>query len=168
VFINGLVSFSSNVIAHELKIPATVASAAIRSAITTMLQGGEVTFRGLLQAAFSGGMVAGLGTLESYRGLQNLGSDASGASRFALRAMSITGTATVRGAIQELIGGRFRDGFTQGIVQGLSLELTSYLNAEIAAGVANEQITPAQADALRELTCIFHRNVLFADVDAHA
>jgi Holliday junction resolvase-like predicted endonuclease len=29
--INGLVSFSSNVIAHELKIPATVASAAIRS-----------------------------------------------------------------------------------------------------------------------------------------
>jgi hypothetical protein len=29
--VNGLVSFSSNVIAHELKIPATVASAAIRS-----------------------------------------------------------------------------------------------------------------------------------------
>jgi A nuclease family of the HNH/ENDO VII superfamily with conserved AHH len=124
----------------------------VGSAITTMLQGGEVTFRGLLQAAFSGGMIAGLNTLESYQALDNLGRDATGATHFALRAMSITGTSTIRGAIQELIGGRFRDGFTQGIMQGLSSELTSYLNAEIAAGVAQEQITPAQANALRELT----------------
>jgi hypothetical protein len=124
----------------------------IGSAITTMLQEGEVTFRGLLQAAFSGGMLAGLSTLESYQALNNLGRDATGATHFALRAMSITGTSTIRGAIQELIGGRFRDGFTQGIVQGLSSELTNYLNAEISAGLANEQITPAQADALRELT----------------
>jgi A nuclease of the HNH/ENDO VII superfamily with conserved WHH len=124
----------------------------IGSAITTMLQEGEVTFRGLLQAAFSGGMIAGLSTLESYQALDSLGRDATGATHFALRAMSITGTSTIRGAIQELIGGKFEDGFKQGLVQGLAAELTSYLNAEINAGLAHEQITPAQADALRELT----------------
>jgi hypothetical protein len=134
-------------------VAAGAANGVIGSAITTMLQGGEVTFRGLLQAALSGGMLAGLNTLESYQGLRSMGLDRAGnVTSYALRAMSITGTSTIRGAIQALSGGSFRDGFTQGIVQGLSLELTRYLNAEINAGVAHEQITPAQATALRELS----------------
>ncbi len=136
-------------------VAAGAANAVIGSAITTMLQEGEVTFRGLLQAAFSGGMIAGLGTLDSYQALNNLGLDPKNpniVTSYALRAISITGTSTIRGAIQELIGGRFRDGFTQGVVQGLSGELTRYLNTEIDAGLAHQQITPAQANALRELT----------------
>lgn len=134
-------------------IGAGAAQGAFSSVVGNMLQGGDISFRGLIQSALSGGLIAGLGTLDSYRGLQRMGLDSAGnVTSYALRALSITGTSTLRGAIQALTGGSFRAGFTQAVAQGLAGEITRFLNAEITAGLSRNAITPAEATALRELS----------------
>jgi hypothetical protein len=99
--------------------------------------------------------MAGLGTMDGYRDLQNMGLDPNNTNivtNYGLRALSITGQATLRGAIQELVGGHFRDGFTQGIAQGLAGELTRFIDGDIAGRLARDEITPTQARALSELS----------------
>jgi A nuclease of the HNH/ENDO VII superfamily with conserved WHH len=131
---------------------AGAANGVIGSAITTTLQDGDITFKGLFQAALTGGLMAGLDRVDGYRGLRDMGLNGDGTVNYGLRALSITGTSTIRGAIQELVGGRFRDGFTQGVVQGLSAEITRFLDGDIAGRLARNEITPTQARALNELS----------------
>jgi hypothetical protein len=58
----------------------------------------------------------------------------------------------VQGALRELVGGRFRDGFTQGLAQGLAGEIMRALNGDVAGRLARGEITADQARALNQIT----------------
>ena len=141
--------------ATQAAIYAGAINGAIGSFIFTGATGGEITFRGILQGALTGGIMGGLSTLQGYQNVQNLGLDRAGnVTNYALRAVSITGQATLQGALRELVGGHFRDGFTQGIAQGLAGEITRALNGDVAARLARQEITPEQARVLNQMTVL--------------
>jgi hypothetical protein len=132
---------------------AGAANGVITSVLVTGAQGGDITFKGLFQAALTGGIMGGLNSLSSYRDFSNLGLDTgtNTVTNYALRAVSITGQATVQGALRELVGGRFRDGFTDGMVQGLAGEITRVLNGDIAGRLGRGEITADQARVLNQM-----------------
>jgi hypothetical protein len=135
-------------------ILAGAANSVITSALVTAAQGGDITFKGLFQAALTGGIMGGLSTVSQYQTMQNLGLDTTTntVTNYALRAVSITGQATLQGALRELVGGRFRDGFTQGLVQGLAGEITRALNSDIAGRVTRGELTAEQGRFLNEMS----------------
>ena len=59
----------------------------------------------------------------------------------------------------ELVGGRFRDGFTQGLAKVLWAEITRALNGDAAGRLARNDITPDQARVF------FGATVTIADED---
>jgi hypothetical protein len=126
---------------------------AIGSFIFTTASGGEITFKGIFQAALTGGILGGLSDLSGFQDLQNLGinPDTKEVTSYLLRAVSITGQATIQGAVRELVGGRFRDGFTQGMFQGLSAEISRAINGDVAARLERGEITSGQARVLNQL-----------------
>jgi hypothetical protein len=144
----------AGVIAADSAIAAGAINGAIGSFVFTGATGGEITFKGILQGALTGGIMGGLSTLPQYQTMQNLGLNTTTGTvtSYALRAVSITGQATLQGALRELVGGRFRDGFTQGIAQGLAGEITRALNGDVAGRLARQEITPEQARVLNQMT----------------
>jgi hypothetical protein len=141
----------------ESAIYAGAINGAVGSMVLTGATGGEVTFKGILQGALTGGILGGLSTVPQYQNLQSLGLDPKNpniVTSYALRAVSITGQATVQGALRELVGGHFRDGFTQGIAQGLAGEITRALNGDIAGRLARQEITPEQARVLNQMSTL--------------
>jgi hypothetical protein len=146
-------------------IPAITASTSVGSAVVIGAANGAIggllsgvvndnlSFKGVFQSALSGGLFAGVGQLGLVRDLNSLGLDQSGnVTSYALRALSITGQATLRGALQQLVGGKFKDGFTQGIAQGLATEIGRAINGDIAARLQRGDITTEQATSLRQLS----------------
>jgi hypothetical protein len=114
----------------------------------------NLTFRGVFQSALTSGLTAGLSQIGPFQDLSRLGIDPSTGTvtSYALRALSITGQATIQGALRELVGGRFRDGFTQGIAQGLAGEISRALAGDIDSRLSRQEITPEEAVTLRRLT----------------
>ena len=74
--------------------------------------------------------------------------DALKSAAFATRALAVTGQATVQGAVQELLGGHFKDGFTTGLASGLAGEITTALDAAIGS---MQGLSAAESSALRLL-----------------
>ena len=128
-------------------IGAGAAGAAIGNATMQLANNGRINFRQLLQSALAGGVTGGITALPGIR--------LPAESTFAQRLLSHTGRASLQGALQEVMGGRFRDGLTSGLVSGLAQEMTVYMDRHIATAQTTPPpyaISHAEANALRLLT----------------
>ncbi len=109
---------------------------------------GRIDLRGMLRGALTGAVTAGV---TQASGLNGIGLNGAGqVTSYAQRALAVTGQATLQGALQEIAGGRFRDGFTAGLAQGLGAEVARGLNLKIAELQGSQAIDAAQAGALRQ------------------
>ncbi len=132
---------------------ATMLSAAAASAFTTLnsslLTTGSVHLKDILKSALTGAVTAGV---TNVAGLDKLGLQGNTVVSYADRAIAITGQATLQGALQQLAGGKFKDGFTAGLASGLAAEVTRGMTADIDAKLKLNQISGAEASAYRLLT----------------
>jgi len=130
-----------------------MAGAAAAGALTTfnssMLATGSVNLKDVLRSALTGAVTAGI---TNGLGLNQLGMQGNTVISYADRALAITGQATLQGALQQLSGGKFKDGFTAGIAAGLAAEVTRSMQASIDVKVTGGQMNGAEASAYRLLT----------------
>ena len=107
-----------------------IGQAAFTAAATGLMQQGTsgdgFSFRDVLRGAVGGALTAGL---TQAAGLGGAASAASAGERL----MRITGQATIQGAIQDVLGGNFRDGFVQGMLSGAAGEVRARIDASIAS-----------------------------------
>ena len=133
-------------------ITGAMAGAAAAGALTTfntsMLATGSVHLKDILRSALTGAVTAGI---TNGLGLNQLGMQGNTVVSYADRAIAITGQATLQGALQQLAGGKFKDGFTAGIAAGLAAEVTRNMQAGIEARVSGGQMGSAEASAYRLL-----------------
>ena len=111
---------------------------------------GRIDLRGMFRGALTGAITAGISHAAN---LNTIGLNKAGeVSNYAHRALAVTGQATLQGALQEISGGNFRDGFTAGLAQGLGAEIARGLNLQIDQLTRgdNPSIDAAQAGALRQ------------------
>jgi len=131
----------------------TMLGAAAAGALTTfnssMLATGSVHLKDILRSALTGAVTAGITNLA---GLDQLGLQGNTVVSYADRAIAITGQATLQGALQQIAGGKFKDGFTAGLASGLAAEVTRGMQAGIEAKLKLNQISGAEASAYRLLT----------------
>jgi hypothetical protein len=144
-------------VASATSLGGAIAIGAANGVVSGLVNGfinDNLTFRGVFQSALTSGLTAGLSQIGPFQDLSRLGIDPStgAVTSYALRALSITGQATIQGALRELVGGRFRDGFTQGIAQGLAGEISRALAGDIDARLSRQEITPEEAVTLRRIT----------------
>jgi hypothetical protein len=134
------------------------AAGAVQGAFSGAVSGiltGNVSGRGILMAALGSGVTAGLGTIGPVQSMRNLGGSllsAGSAGEFAQRALSLTGNATLAGAISELTGGSFRHGFTQALADGLAGDVRGQIDKYVGGLLANEQIDGTTAQQLNHLS----------------
>ena len=132
---------------------ATMLSAAAASAFTTLntslLSSGSVHLKDILKSALTGAVTAGI---TNVAGLDKLGLQGNTVVSYADRAIAITGQATLQGALQQIAGGKFKDGFTAGLASGLAAEVTRGMQAGIQAKLDAHLISGAEASAYRLLT----------------
>ena len=107
-----------------------IGQAAFTEAATGLMQQGTsgdgFSFRDVLRGAVGGALTAGLTQAAGLGGAAS----AAGAGE---RLMRITGQATIQGAIQDVLGGNFRDGFVQGLLSGAAGEVRARIDASIAS-----------------------------------
>ena len=107
-----------------------IGQAAFTAAATGLMQQGTsgdgFSFRDVLRGAVGGALTAGLTQAAGLGGAAS----AAGAGE---RLMRITGQATIQGAIQDVLGGNFRDGFVQGLLSGAAGEVRARIDASIAS-----------------------------------
>jgi hypothetical protein len=139
-------------------VTGAVIAGAVQGSVAGLISGGvngNLSLRGVFQSALSGGLLAGVGELGAIKDLNNLGLDASGnVTSYALRAVSITGNASIRGAIAELTGGKFKDSFTQAMAAGLSGEVTRAMEGNIRDRLGRGEIDADAARGMMQLTRI--------------
>jgi hypothetical protein len=103
------------------------AAASVASGVMNDSLSFKNVLRGALTGAITGGVTQGLG-------LDTMGLGPSGnVTSYAQRALALTGRATLQGALQDLAGGSFREGFTAGLASGLGGELSRAINGHIAS-----------------------------------
>ena len=107
-----------------------IGQAAFTAAATGLMQQGTsgdgFSFRDVLRGAVGGALTAGLTQAAGLGGAANAASAGE-------RLMRITGQATIQGAIQDVLGGNFRDGFVQGLLSGAAGEVRARIDASIAS-----------------------------------
>ena len=149
----GAGAFSSIGTAAGGGLTGAMASAAAASALTTLntslLTTGSVHLKDILKSALTGAVTAGI---TQGIGLDKLGLQGNTVVSYADRAIAITGQATLQGALQQIAGGKFKDGFTAGLASGLAAEVTRGMQGAIDAKVDAHQISGAEASAYRLLT----------------
>ncbi|NRF69417.1 hypothetical protein HLB44_20665 [Aquincola sp. S2] len=130
---------------------AGAAMGAIGSFWSGLVFDGRVDFKDMLRGAFTGAVTAGVikGANLDTAGIDSV---TGNVTSHATRALVITGQATLQGALQEIIGGKFRDGFTSGLASGLAGEVCRGLNLDIDAREQAGSITVAEASQLRMLS----------------
>lgn len=102
------------------------ASGAFNSAVLQFVVNGKVDFGQVVKSAVSGGVTAGMSKLPG------VGQYIDGAANtFGQRLMEYTGRATVQGALQTVLGGKFQDGFAGSLLSGLAGEVTGHIDAQI-------------------------------------
>ncbi|MFT4195497.1 hypothetical protein, partial [Ottowia sp.] len=67
------------------------------------------------------------------------------------RLMEYTGRATLQGAIQAVVGGKFKDGFVNSLMASVAGEVSGMLNAEIAEMSRSGSLNESQASTMRLL-----------------
>ena len=119
--------------------------AAASSAAAQLVATGGISFKDVLRSALAGAVTGGVLQAAEWtpQALQG--------QSFAARALALTGRATLQGALQELSGGRFKDGLTNGLAGGLAAEIGAALNERVAAMQGSGQLSPVQASAWRLL-----------------
>jgi hypothetical protein len=134
-------------VAAASTVTGAIASGAAFGAIGGLAHG-NLELSGVLRGAFTGAVTAGV---VKGSGIASLGAGQTAGSLgyYAMRALSITGQATLQGALQEITGGKFRDGFTAGLASGLGNEIAQSIDAQVKA--LGTSIDPAQAAALKQL-----------------
>ena len=110
-----------------------IGQAAFTAAATGLMQQGTsgdgFSFRDVLRGAVGGALTARLTQAAGLGGAASAASAASAGERL----MRITGQATIQGAIQDVLGGNFRDGFVQGLLSGAAGEVRARIDASIAS-----------------------------------
>jgi hypothetical protein len=110
------------------------AAAGAAGAVASGVMNDNLSFKGVLRGALTGAVTAGV--VKQF-GLDTMGLDKAGnVTSYSDRVLALTGRATLQGALQDLAGGRFREGFTAGLASGLGSELGRTLNQQIA-GMSN-------------------------------
>lgn len=158
--------FGAQVIAPVMggSLGAAAAAGAAASAVGSLVANGSIHLKDVLHGALSSLVTAGL---SQAAGLDTLGYQLDDAGRvvleggrpviasYTLRSMAVLGTASVKGLVTELAGGRFRDGFSQGLAlelaHGLAGELVREFDAHIAAGLKDGTLGPGEASVLQTL-----------------
>ena len=119
------------------------AAGAVGSTLGQYVATGHVNFKSVLTSALAGGLTAGV--MEIPGASEHL----TGASTNVGKLLQATGRATIQGAIQEIIGGKFKDGFINSILASAAQEVGSLINAEIAN---TPGLTDSERSALRLLS----------------
>jgi hypothetical protein len=110
--------------------------------------GGRLTLKELVQAALARAVGHGPGSMSGHP-------DPEGAGRGAISNLcflGVTGTGTLRGALNAAAEGRFIDGFTAALASGVATEVVRAIGMEIDGLMAVRQITGEQAGFLRALS----------------
>ena len=97
----------------------------------------------MLTSALAGGLTAGVMEIPGAR--ENL----TGASSTVGKLIQATGRATIQGAIQEIVGGKFKDGFINSMLANAAQEVGDLINAEIGK-IPN--LTESERGAMRLLS----------------
>ncbi|MFT3777553.1 MAG: hypothetical protein QM772_04605 [Ottowia sp.] len=122
------------------------AAGAVGSALGQYVSTGHVSFRSVLTSALASGLTAGIANLPG------VGQHIDGvAGTFGQRLMEYTGRATLQGAIQAVVGGKFKDGFVNSLMASVAGEVSGMLNAEIAEMSRNGSLSESQASTMRLL-----------------
>jgi hypothetical protein len=128
---------------------------AIGTVANSAVTGRPLTLADLGRSIFTGGVMGGL---VNYMGLDTYGLDNSNpglsvGSRQVIdwgeRLTAIVGRGTMQGILQQVTGGRFRDGLVNGVASGLGAEVSRQLNIEINRWAAENNIPPFVASQLR-------------------
>ncbi len=109
-------------------------------------------FRGALTGAITAGVVraTGLDSMGIKTGTNAQGQQIVTGIEVAQRALAVTGQATLQGALQQISGGEFVDGFTAGLANGLGVEIARGLQLQIDTLSNTGSIDATQAGALRQ------------------
>lgn len=142
----------------------TLAGAAVAGAAATaagsLVATGSIHLKDVLRSALTSLVTAGVSELT---GLDRLGYQLDDAGQvvvrngqpvvasYTLRALAVTGSGSVKGLLTELAGGRFTQGFTAGLAEGLAGELVREFNTHIALKLQSGAIDLAQASAWQTL-----------------
>lgn len=113
------------------------------SALNQYVSTGHINFKSVLTSALAGGMAAGV------MQLPGVGENLRGATSPFGKLLQLTGKATLQGAIQEVIGGKFKDGFVNSMLAGVAEEVTGWINTEISN---TPGLSESQASAFRLLS----------------
>lgn len=104
---------------------------------------GTINFGQLARATLSGGVTAGL--------LSVTGLDQAAQGSFSQRLMQHTGRATLQGAVQSVMGGKFKDGFINSMMSSVAGEVSTALNQNIDHLQSTGRLSEAQASTMRLL-----------------
>jgi len=104
------------------------AAAAAGSAAGQLTSTGSIRFKNLFQTALAGGFSAGI---MKMTGLNTSANTNSSTNTFSQRLIQHTGKATLQGAIQTALGGKFKDGVTNSLMSGVAGEVGTLLQAQI-------------------------------------
>ena len=117
----------------------------ISNASLQLAANGKINFGQLLRSTLAGGATAGL------LDVTGLNSVPEGAT-LGQRLMNYTGRATLQGAIQSVMGGKFRDGFVNSMMGSVAAEVSQQLNSHIAQLEGNGSLSASEASAMRLLS----------------
>ena len=121
------------------------AMGAAGSALNQFVSTGHVSFRQVLNSALAGGLSAGV------MKLPGVGDRLSGpTSSAAGQLLQYTGRATLQGAIQAAVGGKFKDGFVNSLLSSVGSEITQHLEGQIAQ-MQQRGLGASEASGLRLL-----------------
>ena len=104
---------------------------------------GHVNFKSVLTSALAGGLTAGV--ME----IPGVNDSLTGATSGLGKLLQYTGKATIQGAIQQIVGGKFKDGFVNSMLASAAQEVGSLINAEIAN---TPGLTDSERSAMRLLS----------------
>lgn len=135
--------------AGTLSSGGAVVAGAVSSSFSSLfngIAGDSFSLRTVFESVITGALTASIAQIELGDGMRlgSLGINGR-ETDWALRGISLAGQATLRGALTEVLGGHFSDGFRQAALQFISGEFVRQSEARIAA----ERLTGADSTAAR-------------------
>ena len=117
----------------------------ISNASFQLAANGKINFGQLLRSTLAGGATAGLLDVTGLNSVPE-------GTTLGQRLMNYTGRATLQGAIQSIMGGKFRDGFVNSMMGSVAAEVSQQLNSHIAQLEGNGSLSASEASAMRLLS----------------
>jgi hypothetical protein len=148
IFANSLFGFSSS--SWQYAALRGAALGGIGTVANSAVTGRTLTLGDVARSMFTGGVMGGLvnyARLDTY-GIA-AGANGSQVVNWGERLTAILGRSAMQGLLQQVTGGRFRDGLLNGLTAELSSELARGLNAQINEWAQTNQVSPFIASQLR-------------------